>query len=438
MNAEEKFTKAEQEVEKAIQKLADAKRKANDLKRTEENKRKFFIGGLFAKYLREELNLELLALSKEETTRVIALAMKHRDPYQITPPKAEGERWQTYITKESGCRKLVQASTEHALLVKLAEHYCINENIENLTFHDLFIEWLAYYKTVANNPNTILCHKQRYDKYFAKTKLHDMKFRKVDEITLDQECNRIIKEHNLTRKEWTNTKTILNGMYKYAMRKKYITENPLPNIVISVKYKQVNKKTGKTETYDTDELNSLNAYLDEMFAQTHDSSFIAVKLNFLLGLRVAELVALKWADIEDERHIHVMREEVRDQETGTVCIVDHTKTNQDRFVALVPKGQSLLELIDKTDEYIFVRDGKRITARQIAYVLVKYAQRMGVSTKSTHKMRKTYASLLNAHGVPLDFIREQLGHNNLNTTLGYIYNPLTEKETYDLLAKALN
>lgn len=84
MNAEEKFTKAEQEVEKAIQKLADAKRKANDLKRTEENKRKFFIGGLFAKYLREELNLELLALSKEETTRVIALAMKHRDIKEFT------------------------------------------------------------------------------------------------------------------------------------------------------------------------------------------------------------------------------------------------------------------------------------------------------------------------------------------------------------------
>ena len=30
-----------------------------------------------------------------------------------------------------------------------------------------------------------------------------------------------------------------------------------------------------------------------------------------------------------------------------------------------------------------------------------------------------------------------LGHNNLNTTLGYIYNPLTENQTYDLMAKAL-
>ena len=67
----------------------------------------------------------------------------------------------------------------------------------------------------------------------------------------------------------------------------------------------------------------------------------------------------------------------------------------------------------------------------------KYAERNGIRTKSTHKMRKTYASNLNANGVPLDCIREMLGHSELSTTLQYIYNPLTEKETYDLIKNAL-
>ena len=52
-------------------------------------------------------------------------------------------------------------------------------------------------------------------------------------------------------------------------------------------------------------------------------------------------------------------------------------------------------------------------------------------------MRKTYASNLNAAGMPIDYIRESLGHSNLSTTYGYIYNPLTEEETYDILKKAL-
>ena len=88
-------------------------------------------------------------------------------------------------------------------------------------------------------------------------------------------------------------------------------------------------------------------------------------------------------------------------------------------------------------DYLFVRDGKRLTARQIAYVLEKYAIRNHLIIKSTHKMRKTYASNLSANGVPIDCIRELLGHSNLTTTMGYIYNPLTETETYNLITKAL-
>ena len=83
------------------------------------------------------------------------------------------------------------------------------------------------------------------------------------------------------------------------------------------------------------------------------------------------------------------------------------------------------------------RNGERVTSRQIAYILEKYAERQGLQTKSTHKMRKTYASLLASNGVPLDAIRELLGHTDLSTTLGYIYNPLPEKDTYELISKAL-
>lgn len=108
-------------------------------------------------------------------------------------------------------------------------------------------------------------------------------------------------------------------------------------------------------------------------------AFLAVKINFLLGLRVGELVALKWKDCKEQSHIHVVREEVRNQETNLYHVVEHTKTNRDRYVILVPKANS----------------------------------------------------------IPLDCIREMLGHSNLSTTLEYIYNPLTEKETYDLITKAL-
>lgn len=358
-------------------------------------------------------------------------------PYAITSPSTPNGRWQTCYKDEKGKRKNIKAQSKEELLDKLIPIYFANTHLDNLTFYGLYEEWLAYKATVTNSSNTIKRHKQHYRKYFEPSVLHDMKIKKIDELILEQECNRIVREFNLSRKEWCNIKTILNGMFTYSIRKRYLNDNPMDKVEIYVKYRQVVKKTGRTETYNTEELKELNQYLDKMYAETEDVAFLAVKINFLLGLRVGELVALKWEDCKDLSHLHIVREEVRNQETNQYEVVEHTKTNRDRFVILIPKAVSILENIHKQGKYIFMRDGERITSRQIAYVLEKFAERQGVRTKSTHKMRKTYASNLNANGVPLDCIREMLGHSNLSTTLGYIYNPLTEKETYDLITKAL-
>ncbi|MBE5979299.1 MAG: phage integrase family protein [Paenibacillaceae bacterium] len=362
--------------------------------------------------------------------------IKKYHTYAITAPSHEKGRWQTCYRDKDGKRINIKAPTEEKLLDKLITIYFSDSPVKKLTFHELYQEWLNYKKSIVNSPNTIKRHEQHYKKYFEPSLLHNHKMVKIDELLLETECNRIIREFNLSRKEWTNIKTILNGMFDYAVRKKYLVDNPVDKVQILVKFKQVVKKTGKTETYNSDELKDLNLYLDRMYAETHDSTFLAVKLSFYIGTRIGELVSLKWEDYS-ENHLHIVREEVRDQTTNHYEVVEHTKTNRDRFVVLVPKAIDILEKIDRQGDFIFMRNWERITSRQVAYVLEKYAERQGLTTKSTHKMRKTFASNLNASGVPLDCIRELLGHSNLNTTLGYIYNPLTEKETYDLIAKAL-
>lgn len=362
--------------------------------------------------------------------------IKKMHPYAITPPKEAGGRWQTSYRDKDGKRKNIKARTEEEILEKLIPVYFPETHLEKLTFHGLYEEWLQYKATVTSSINTIKRHNQHYTKYFEESILDNMKIKNIDELLLEQEANRIVKDFNLSRKEWCNVKTILNGMYKYAIRKKYLSENPMDKVQILVKYRQVVKKTGRTETYNTEELQALNRYLDKMYAETEDTVFLAVKINFLLGLRVGELVALKWEDWSDIK-LHIVREEIRNQVTNSYEVVDHTKTNNDRYVILVPKAIEILQTIPKQDQYIFIRNGERITSRKIAYVLEKYAERQDTITKSTHKMRKTYASNLNANGVPLDCIREMLGHSNLSTTLQYIYNPLTEKETYNLISKAL-
>lgn len=363
--------------------------------------------------------------------------VKNLHTFAITPPSEKNPRWQTYYKIADGTRKLIRAQSEEELLDKLIPIYFPEKDIDNLTFYALYEEWLDYKSTITNSPNTIKRHKQHYKKYLESSSLHQKKISRIDEILLEKECNRIVKDFNLPRKEWCNVKTILNGMFEYAVRKKYLPENPMPKVQIHIKFKQVVRKTGKTETFNTTELADINSFLDRMYEETSDSSFLAVKVNFLLGLRVGELVSLKWSDLCDETHLHIVREEIRNQVTNAIEVVEHTKTNRDRFVIVVPKAREIFNRIEKQGDYIFMRDGKRITSIRIASVLRKYARYMGVPLKSSHKLRKTYASNLNANGVPLDCIREMLGHSSLQTTLSYIYNPLSESETYNLIAGAL-
>lgn len=356
-------------------------------------------------------------------------------PYAITPPSKDGGRWQTFYKDSNGQRKNIKAPTKEDLVKKLIKIYSTNANLDKMTFEQLFDEWLPYKRTITNSPNTIKRHTQHYDKYFRTSKLNCMRISSIDELTLEAVCNTIVKDYNLSYKEWTNIKGIIKGMFEYACRKKYLSVNPVPNIHINVKYRQIVKKSGKTQTYNTDELKALNDYLDMMYEETEDTVFLCVKVNFYLGLRVGELVTVRWEDIEDLQ-LHIVREEVRNQETNTYEVVDHTKTHTDRFVDIPDKALEILDKIPHESEYVFVRDGERLHTRQIAYVLEKYAERKGVVVKSTHKMRKTYASRLAANNVPVDYIREMLGHSSLQTTYSYLFNPHTEQQTRKLINSA--
>lgn len=369
-------------------------------------------------------------------------------PYQITKPKDEKGRWQTYVKRDGDDkRKIIRAPSYDSLLEKLFDFYYNDTQSHVFTMQQLFNEWLLYKESITNSSSTIRRHEQHWKKYFSAW--NDEKVNVFDKLELQKRCNLLVKENNLSSKEWQNVKTVLSGMFSYAYEKGYTKNNPMSLVKITVKYRQVNKKTGKTETFLTDEYKTIMVYLDEQYMQTSDTVYLALKLDFFVGFRVGELSALKWKDVLDINHLHICREEIKKTVRidghwhDTYEVVEHTKTHTDRIIALVPPAVVVVNELRLSspcvsdDGYIFVRNGQRITSRQITYALEKACKHLNIPVKRTHKIRKTVASLLNAGGVPVDAIREFLGHSNIDTTNGYIFNPLSEKETYKLMSKAL-
>ena len=123
--------------------------------------------------------------------------VKKLHPYSITPPAQDGGRWQTWYKDESGKRKNIKAPTEEELLDKLIPIYLKKTDNDKLIFHKLYEEWLTYKTSITSSPNTIKRHKQHYKKYLETSLLHQMPMNDIDELLLESECNRIVKEFDL-------------------------------------------------------------------------------------------------------------------------------------------------------------------------------------------------------------------------------------------------
>jgi len=379
------------------------------------------------------------SLLKQQLEMTVRESIVRNHPFAIT--ELPNGRWQTYYFDPLKKKKVeIKLSTKEKIIDRLVSFYKAEQHHENITLNRLYEEWLAYKETITESPNTIVRHRQHYKKYFRDTEFFKQPVKSVDRLSLQSFANGIVKDYNLSSKEWTNAKTILKGMFEYAFEKDMIAVNPMDHVKITVKFRQVQRKNGTTETYNADERALLQDYLAERYAEDPDQAILAIRLNFYLGLRVGELVALKASDIVNGKYLHIVREESRNQGTNAYTVVDHTKTHQDRYIPLVPKAIELMDeilAVSKGQEYLFERDGKRITSRQINYILEKFARKTGLNPKRSHKIRKTVASTLNANGIPVDAIRVLLGHSDLQTTMAYLYNPLTNEETYDKLTRAL-
>ncbi len=396
-----------------------------------------------SKTLQEAIDCGILDLDEKLLRQQVDMKMKERilreHPYAIT--LLPNGRWQTYYQDPISKKRMeIKLSSKEKVIDKLVSLYKGHASHNNkLTLNRLFDEWIEYKSDITESENTILRHKQHYRKYFKDTTFFKKELYSVDRLELQAFCNKIVKQNNLSNKQWMNLKTILNGMFEFAFDKELIDSNPMARVKISVKFRQVKHKTGKTETFNTEELKDLTDYLEKRFQETGNIIFLAVELNFYLGLRVGELVALKWDDWVDMTHLHISKEEIRDQTAREYRVVEHTKTNRDRYVPVIPKAIALLNRIKEQDghsEYIVARDGHRFHSRQVSHVLEQYAKENGKEIKRTHKIRKTFASVLNSNGVPLDTIRECLGHTTLQTTMAYLFDPLTDEETYQRLSAA--
>lgn len=127
------------------------------------------------------------------------------------------------------------------------------------------------------------------------------------------------------------------------------------------------------------------------------------------GLRVAELVALDWEDVDlEERWLRVLG-----------------KGDKERMVPMGRIEREALEtwknFQEKKGQAVFPGEGTpRMTTRTVHRIVIRASRRAGLSGVTPHVLRHSFATHMLEGGAPLRVLQELLGHESLVTTQRYL------------------
>lgn len=144
---------------------------------------------------------------------------------------------------------------------------------------------------------------------------------------------------------------------------------------------------------------------------------LIIELLYSTGLRLSECVNLKYSNIDLSEGIGWVR-------SG--------KGSKDRiFIISEIFKKDLLNYIENTKSntkgYIFLVNGKKMSARGIQYVIKTAANRAGIEKDvHVHTLRHSFATHLLENGLDIRKIQKLLGHSNLQTT--QIYTQVSSEE----------
>lgn len=213
---------------------------------------------------------------------------------------------------------------------------------------------------------------------------------------------------------------------KYAVKMDLIPFNPADKVERPKKQRYI------ADYYRQEELERLlEASKDHPYS-------LLIQMTAFYGLRRSEALGLKWDTIDFERNTitikHIVTNAKIDGKCEIVC-ADRAKTKFSlRSLPLVSNiREKLLALREqqkenrrvcgncyskKYDGYVFVDAmGNIFNPRSVTANFSKLLEQNGLRHIRFHDLRHTCASLLLANGVPMEQVKEWLGHSEISTTV---------------------
>lgn len=396
-------------------------------------------------YVINSANIDLGSVRNEMTRKKKEQIVNKHHPYKIF--EGTDGRWKTTIEDKSrkDGRRLVARKNREDLIDFLYEIYEDEEILKQeeiqkeknrkITLESIYPEWLEYKRIHTDAETYITRIESDWKKFYINTSIIKVPLCQLTKLMLDEWAHTIIQKYSMTKNCYYNMRTIFNQALEYAVAREIIDSNPMSSVKINAKlFRKVKKKPNETQVYSDMEKNSIIplAYRDfHTRCKVYQLSPLALIFQFLTGVRIGELCALKYSDLERENYIHVQHMLRRDLKE----VVEYTKTEAgDREIYLVKEAREIIDLcrerqreLGVNTDYIFSVTEMPITERCVIDLLKKYTKELDILYRSSHKVRKTAGSTI-VDAVNINTAREMLGHEDERTTLKYYCFDRTPKD----------
>ncbi len=229
--------------------------------------------------------------------------------------------------------------------------------------------------------------------------------------------------------------TVIRGSFKYASLMGMVNENPACNLIRpKIREREVSCFT-ITEQKKI-EAAALNYGTCKWFG---------IVLCLYTGLRIGELLALEWDDIDFKNYTVTVSKTCFDGKDSTgkfTRITDSPKTHTSRRIIPIPKQLCARLYAFKrgsSSKCIISSNGKPICVRAYQRSFEALLRRLNIRHKGFHSLRHTFATRAIECGMDVKTLSEILGHKNPSVTLKRYVHSLMEhkREMMNRLGKML-
>ena len=224
----------------------------------------------------------------------------------------------------------------------------------------------------------------------------------------------------------TDIIVLLKSIYRYACRE-YAVRNVLDGIVLP------KKKLTEVRVLNKEHQKRLSVYINN----NRNLSTLGVSLSLYTGVRIGELCALQWQDIDLANNTLTVRKTIQriqcfDSERKTQLVVTEPKSANS--LRTIPIPDCIMPMVrqfaGKTSAYVLSGTSKPVEPRTMQNRFKRILDNAKLPSTNYHSLRHAFATGALELGFDIKTLSEILGHSSIEVTLNrYIHSSMDRKRS---------